>query len=51
MIATHAVGAMTVPVGAVILHGDVLQGAVIGADTAAYAGAYPASRGGFAAAL
>ena len=38
MIATHAVGAMTVPVGAVILHGYVLERAVLGADSAAYTG-------------
>ena len=36
MIAAHAVGAMTVPLGAVILHGNVLQGAVPRADAAAY---------------
>ena len=38
MIATHAVSAMTVPFGTVILHCDVLEGAVLGADAAAYAG-------------
>ena len=38
MIATHTVSAMTVPFGTVILHCDVLQRAVLGADTAAYAG-------------
>ena len=38
VIAAHAIGAMTVPVGAVILHCDVLEGAVLGADAAADAG-------------
>ena len=38
VIAAHAIGAMTVPVGAVILHCDVLEGAVLGADAATYAG-------------
>ena len=38
VIATHAVGAMTVPFGAVILYCDVLQGAVFGTDAAADAG-------------
>ena len=38
VVAAHAIGAMTVPVGAVILYCDVLQGAVLGADAAAYAG-------------
>ena len=37
VIAAHAIGAMAVPLGAAILYGDVLQGAVLGADTAAYA--------------
>ena len=35
VVATHAIGAMTVPRGAVILHCDVLEGAVLGADSAA----------------
>ena len=38
VIAAHAIGAMAVPLGAAILYGDVLQGAVLGADAAAYAG-------------
>ena len=38
MIAAHTICAMTVPPGAVILHCDVLEGAVLGADAAAYAG-------------
>ena len=38
VVATHAIGAMTVPFGAVILYCDVLQGAVFGTDTAADAG-------------
>ena len=38
MIAAHAIGAMAVPVGTVILHCDVLEGAVLGTDAAAYAG-------------
>ena len=37
MIATHTVSAMTVPLGAVILHCDVLQRAILGTDAAAYA--------------
>ena len=37
MVAAHTVSAMTVPLGAVILHCDVLQRAVLGADSAAYA--------------
>ena len=37
VIAAHTIGAMTVPLGAVILYCDVLQGAVLGADAAAYA--------------
>ena len=42
MVATHAIGAMTVPFGAVILYCDVLQGAVFGTDAAAYTGVrYP----------
>ena len=38
VVATHAIGAMTVPFGAVILYCNVLQGAVFGTDSAAYAG-------------
>lgn len=38
MIATHAVGAMTVPLGAVILYCDVLERAVLGAYSATYTG-------------
>ena len=38
VVATHAIGAMTVPFGAVILYCDVLQGAVLGAYAAADAG-------------
>lgn len=38
VVATHAIGAMTVPFGAVILYCDVLQGAVFGTDAAADAG-------------
>ena len=38
VIAAHTIGAMAVPVGAVILHCDVLEGAVLGADAAADAG-------------
>ena len=38
MVATHAIGAMTVPFGAVILYCDVLQGTVFGTDSAADAG-------------
>ena len=38
VIAAHAIGAMTVPFGTVILHCDVLEGAVFGAETAADAG-------------
>ena len=42
VVATHAIGAMTVPFGAVILYCDVLQGTVFGTDSAAYAGVrYP----------
>ena len=42
VVATHAIGAMTVPVGAVILYCDVLKGAVLGANAAADAGVrYP----------
>ena len=35
MIATHAVCAMAVPFGTVILHCDILQRAVFGTDSAA----------------
>ena len=38
VVATHAIGAMTVPFGAVILYCDVLQGAVLGTDSATYTG-------------
>lgn len=38
VVATHAVGAMAVPMGTVILYCDVLQGAVFGTDAAADAG-------------
>ena len=38
MITTHTISAMTVPLGAVILYCDVLQGAVFGTDAAADAG-------------
>ena len=38
VITAHAIGAMTVPFGAVILYCDVLQGAVFGTDAAADAG-------------
>ena len=38
VVTTHAIGAMTVPFGAVILYCDVLQGAVFGTDAAADAG-------------
>lgn len=42
VVATHAIGAMTVPFGAVILYCDVLERAVLGTDSAAYAGVrYP----------
>ena len=42
VITAHAIGAMTVPVGAVILYCDVLKGAVLGANAAADAGVrYP----------
>lgn len=42
VVATHAIGAMTVPFGAVILYCDVLEWAVLGTDSAAYAGVrYP----------
>ena len=34
MVAAHAIGAMTVPFGAVILYCDVLQWAAFGADAA-----------------
>ena len=37
VIATHAIGAMTVPLGTVILHCDILQRAVFGTDATAYA--------------
>ena len=37
VITAHAVGAMTVPVGAVILYCDVLERTVFCADTASYA--------------
>ena len=37
VVATHAVGAMTVPLGAVILYCNVLERAVFGADAASYA--------------
>ena len=38
VIAAHAVGAMAVPAGAAILHCDVLERAVLGANAAAYTG-------------
>ena len=38
MITTHTISAMTVPLGAVILYCDVLQGAVLGADATTYTG-------------
>ena len=37
VVATHTIGAMTVPFGAVILYCDVLKRAVLGADAASYA--------------
>ena len=37
VIAAHAISAMTVPFGAVILHCDILERAALGADSAAYA--------------
>ena len=38
VVATHAIGAMTVPLGTVILYCDVLERAVFGTDAAADAG-------------
>lgn len=42
VVATHAIGAMTVPLGTVILYCDVPERAVLGANAAAYTGVrYP----------
>ena len=42
VVTTHTIGAMTVPLGTVILYCDVLERAVLGANAAAYTGVrYP----------